>query len=140
MSASVTVNIRGPKYEKDLLSRFQCTYPPSPPRRRKSVASIFWRAWWLLNGSRSHCHRKYSHHISTCATNGACLSPSAGLPYCPRLKLYMKRSYVALLKVQLTPIFVAQPVGSPSLIPGKCAARRGWVRKGVMPSARAPAI
>ena len=79
------------------------------------------------------------HHIPSCPLKGACRSVSFGLPYWPRLKLYMKRSYVPLLNVQdsLRPFWHA--VGSPSLSAGKYAARIGWVAKGVIPKTSAAA-
>src|SRR5689334_20575011 len=63
---------------------------------------------------------------------------TGGLPYCSRLKLYLKACHVLSENVQLALSSVRQPVGSPSLIAGKYAARIGWVANGVIPSAPAP--
>ena len=51
----------------------------------------------------------------------------------------MNRSYVSAEKVQSAFSSVTQPVGSPSLIAGKCAARIGCVANGVMPNTSAAA-
>jgi hypothetical protein len=80
---------------------------------------------------------KYIHHMPIWAESGACRSLSSGLPYWPRLKLYMKASYVPLLNVQLILSPCRQAVGSPSLSAGKCAARIGWMANGVMPKTSA---
>src|SRR5690349_21588446 len=133
MSSSVMVNISGPKNQNDCLSRFQCTHPPKRPRTRKRAASTACRGWLVPYGSRHHCHLKYSHHMPTCAVNGALRSVTGGLPYCSRLKLYLKLSQVFWLNVQSTLSPVVQPVGSPSLISGWYAARIGCVANGVMP-------
>src|SRR5213595_112202 len=62
---------------------------------------------------------------------------SFGLPYWPRLKLYVKRSYVSRLNVHDIFRPFAHAVGSPSLIGGKYAERIGCIAKGVMPNPRA---
>ena len=73
-----------------------------------------------------------------CAVSGACRSVSSGLPYWPRLKLYMKASYVPFETVHERCSSVRHAVGSPSLTAGKCAARIGCVAKGDPPRTSAP--
>ena len=75
-----------------------------------------------------------------CPSIGACRCVTSGLPYWPRLKLYMNASYVPWLSVQSHLKPARQAVGSPSLIEGLCAARIGCVRKGEPPSTIAPKI
>src|SRR5579862_9854638 len=70
--------------------------------------------------------------------NGACRSLMDGLPYWPRLKLYMNASYVSFEKVHDTAMPFRHPVGSPSLIAGYHADRIGCVTKGVRPRMAAP--
>src|SRR5215510_12827437 len=90
-------------------------------------------------GSRSHCQRKYHHHSPTWSVYDACRSDNFGLPYWPRLKLYLNASYVALENVHDISSFVRHAVGSPSFIAGKCAARMGCVMNGVPPTRSATA-
>src|SRR5215211_3413856 len=111
MSASVNVNMRGPKYTKVRRLVFQWTYPPSKPSDKNSTASIACSGALSLYGSRSHCHLKYSHQPDTCAVYGANLSSLS--PYCSRLMLYISLSFVTLLSVQPTAISVTHPVVSP---------------------------
>ena len=76
--------------------------------------------------------------MSICAVKGACRSLRSGLPYWPRLKLYMNASYVPLENVQEKCSPLRQAVGSPSFSGGFHAARIGWMAKGVMPKNSAP--
>src|SRR3954466_4727062 len=133
MSNKLIVNISEPKYQKLRRSRWKWTYPPNSPRTRYAAANNACRNSCCCCGSRIHCHLKYIQYIWICSTNDACRSLRSGLPYWPRLKLYMKASFVPDEKVHETSIFVRHAVGSPSLIAGKCAARIGCVANGVKP-------
>src|SRR6185436_19637305 len=139
MSRRVNVNISGPKNQKLCRCRFQCTQPPKKPSTRNTPARTACVVCDWEYASLSHCQRKYVHHMSICAVNGAWRMVTDGLPYCSRLKLYLKASHVCLLNVQSQRNSVRQPVGSPSLIVGKYAVRIGWTANGVIPSTIAPA-
>src|SRR4051812_43342730 len=76
--------------------------------------------------------------MPTCSAGDAWRSVRSGLPYWPRLKLYMNASYVPFEKVHDAESLVRHAVGSPSLIAGKCAARIGCVANGVSPRTIAP--
>src|SRR3982751_4080687 len=75
--------------------------------------------------------------MPTWSPKDACRCERSGLPYWPRLKLYMNDAYVAFDNVQLAANVVRQAVGSPSFTAGKCAARIGCVAKGVTPTTSA---
>src|SRR5947207_2504990 len=125
------VNMSEPKYQKLRRSRWKCTQPPNNPSTRNDAARRACANGWSPCASRIHCHLKYSHHMPSCSGNVACRSERSGLPYWPRLKLYMKESYVPFENVHVTSSLVRHAVGSPSLIAGKYAARMGCVANGV---------
>src|SRR6476646_6796682 len=131
MSNSGIVNISEPKYQKLRLSRWKCTQPPNNPRTRKAAAKSACGNGCSPCASRTHCHLKYNHHMPSCSPNVAWRSDSSGLPYWPRLKLYMNASYVPFENVHDGSSFVRHAVGSPSFTAGKYAARIGCVANGV---------